>query len=101
MFLKAFPPPFLGDTHAEMVPIGQNVHQVRGAKTKAMTMPTSVVATMMFQNTRPVAFQSPHAPYICQPNMAKIKPTMNKRKPFERTKAGMGLCGEYLPNTRS
>lgn len=46
---------------------------------------------MMVQNTRPMAFQSPHAWYICVPNMVKMNITMKMRKPLVRTNDGMGL----------
>ncbi len=63
--------------------------------------PTTVVTAMIFQNTRPMAFQSPHAKYICTPNIVKINSTMNARKPVVRTKRGMGLCGEYFASSLS
>lgn len=80
-----------GATQFDKVPIGQKEHHVRGAKMKESTTPTKVVTMIMFQNTRPMAFQSPHAKYICTPNMVKMKSTMNKRKPVVRTNFGMGL----------
>lgn len=83
-----------GATQLERVPMGQNEHHVRGAKMKESITPTTVVTMIMFQNTRPMAFQSPHAKYICTPNMVKMNNTMNKRKPVVRTNLGMGLWGE-------
>lgn len=68
---------------------------------KERVMPTIVVMTMIVQNTRPMAFQSPHARYICMPNMAKMNITMKMRNPLVRTNEGIGLCGEYLASTRS
>lgn len=58
--------------------------------------PTIVVIRMIVQNTRPMAFQSPHARYIWKPNMVKMNITMKMRKPLRRTNAGIGLCGEYF-----
>ena len=49
---------------------------------------------MIVQKTRPMASQSPHARYICTPNIAKMKQTMKSRKPNVRTKRGMGRWGE-------
>lgn len=90
-----------GATQLERVPMGQNEHQVRGAKMKERTTPTMVVTIMMFQNTRPMAPQSPQAKYICTPNMVKMKSTMKRRNPVGRTKRGMGLWGEYFDSTLS
>ena len=56
---------------------------------------------IMFQNTRPTAFQSPHAKNICIPNMVNMNITMNRRKDFVRTNGGIGLCGENLASRRS
>jgi hypothetical protein len=56
--------------------------------------PTIVVTTIIFQNTKPMAPQSPHAIYICTPNMANIKNTINKRKPKLLKNFGIGRCGE-------
>ena len=81
---------FFGDTHDDSVPIGQNEHHVRGAYMNDSTTPTIVVARMMFQNTRPIAFQSPKAKYICTPNIVNMNNTMNERKPVVRTNFGMG-----------
>ncbi len=81
---------FLGVTRAESVPIGQNEHHVRGAKTNDRMMPTMVVMNIMFQNTRPIAFQSPHAKCICTPNTVNINRTINVLNPFVLTKAGIG-----------
>ena len=64
---------FFGDTHDDIVPIGQNEHHVRGAYTNDRITPTTVVITIILQNTRPIAFQSPQAKYICTPNTTKIK----------------------------
>lgn len=63
--------------------------------------PTTVVTVMISQNTRPMASQSPQARYICTPNIVKMKSTMNERNPLVRTKAGIGLWGEYFDNTLS
>ena len=82
---------FFGDTHDDIVPIGQNEHHVRGAYTNDRITPTTVVITIILQNTRPIAFQSPQAKYICTPNTTKIKNTINKRKPKVRTNFGIGL----------
>lgn len=83
--------PLRGVTQFERVPIGQNEHHVRGAKINESVTPTTVVISIIIQNTRPMATQSPHAKYICTPNMVKINSTMNRRKPNVRTKAGIGL----------
>ena len=64
-------------------------------------MPTTVVTRMMFQNTRPMAFQSPHAKYICTPKTVNMNITMNRRKPDVRTNRGMGRWGECSDKTRS
>ncbi|MDE6094767.1 MAG: hypothetical protein K2G52_01100 [Muribaculaceae bacterium] len=50
---------FLGVTQDESVPIGQNEHHVRGTHMNERVTPTTVVIAMMFQNTCPIAFQSP------------------------------------------
>ncbi len=63
--------------------------------------PTMVVARIIVQNTRPMAFQSPHAEYICTPNIANMNITMKRRKPNERTNLGIGRCGEYFERTLS
>ena len=56
---------------------------------------------MMVQNTRPMAPQSPHARYICIPNIVKMNITMKILNPLVRTNAGIGLWGEYLASTLS
>ena len=63
---------------------------VRGAYIKASTIPTTVVISMIFQNTMPIAFQSPHAKYICTPNIVKINITINSRNQNVRTNLGIG-----------
>ena len=55
-----------------------------------------MVISMIVQNTRPMSFQSPHARYICMPNMVKMNITIRIRNPRVRTNAGIGLCGEYF-----
>ena len=92
---------FRGDTHDERVPIGQKEHHVRGAYTNDSMMPTMVVSSIIFQKTRPIACQSPQAKYICMPNIANMKMTMNSLKPGVRTNPGMGRWGEYFASTWS
>jgi len=53
-------------------------------------MPTTVVIRMIFQNTLPIAPQSPHAKYICTLNMVKIRHTMNTLNPNVLTNFGIG-----------
>ena len=65
------------------------------------TTPTTVVSRIMFQNTFPMAFQSPQPAYICMPNMANMKHTINNLKPRVRTKCGIGRWGEYFDNILS
>jgi hypothetical protein len=45
---------------------------------------------MIFQNTLPIAPQSPQAKYICTPNIVKIKHTMNSLNPNVLTNLGIG-----------
>jgi len=63
--------------------------------------PTTVVTSIIVQNTRPTAFQSPQAKYICIPNMVNMNSTMNSLKPNERTNFGIGRWGEYFERIRS
>lgn len=55
------------------------------------TVPTTVVAKMMFQNTLPAALQSPHAKYICTPNITKMNNTMNTLNGVLRKNEGILL----------
>lgn len=68
---------------------------------KESVTPTTVVIAMIFQNTRPIAFQSPQAKYICTPNTVKMKSTINSLNPNVRTKVGMGRWGEYFARSLS
>ncbi len=92
---------FFGATHADSVPIGQNEHHVRGAKASANPMPTTVVAKMIFQNTIPIAPQSPQAKRIWTPNMAKMNPTIAARNPTDRRNPGIGRWGDTQAKTPS
>ena len=80
----------LGDIHDDNVPIGQNEHHVRGAYMNESMTPITVVTNIMFQNTRPMAFKSLPAKYICTPKTVKMNSTINSRKPNVLTNPGIG-----------